>query len=1353
MNIPDAFGAFSVIEAITGIDLEREVENALGRSLFNFILDLAGIDDISVSITDVLVPSTLERRDKNNFLISIEDEGTSAEVHRVLAGSSIGSVDLDIRGSCGSYDYPKRTNCKQSMNDVCLEWEQVYPDDYTVEIIETPSVTSFDWHDSDQYWVLDDWTVIGKGFSNNVNHFTAYLNGEPIWLCGLTRDEFTLCGIRKPGWLSVAVKDMNGQRRESTPIFVMPPPDHQAYTGFYSNSGFVGDTVLAPGNIFTPYPADITIDFIDRNGMGLATIHPDRTWVHTYTEFDVVGFRIPEALYGQEGEELRVRIKVGPPGTPCNSYNCTESSFNLHEEESIALNDQDMTAHGRSYSYLRSAVIGDLDGDGENDLIIGVPEERNFGNAIGAVYIAFGPVRCQTLIRGDRSTEIVDLLDSSCWDVKIIGDPRDVHEGGNSRRIGNSLAMGDVDGDSIADLLIGTTDQNDLDEHTPNILIQPTSPGHIPGKAYLFYGRARQEWMKGQSNAIYHTEISGRESWGYDVKFFGDNDRELGYQVAIGSLKNDLWADMVISAPTDSVLPDTPNQLLARTYVIFGRAVRLMGDIELGNPLAGLRDSMTIEEQNFFQIEIRNFENMEYTQYKGNGLGKSIAIGDVNGDRVDDLLLSAPQHSRVPGGSQLYMRQGAAYLFYGGFSFYSHTSRAVGPTGDQDSLIEGPPVFQVDEKSGFARSLAILDLNHDGKGELFFGAPAAKLNYRILPHCLSTIIEPMPIEETEIGRVYMVNGANLNLNGWRYIEGLNDLTIHGSPTLSQFGAALGSADLNGDGIKDLIVGAPGRWGTSAVGRVWIMYGKEAPEWVSTNGSDVLNLFERQWYYDTIEFYEPYEENLFGCGRPLGEIVSDFSINSDSPATYYSNFGSFIATGDLGPYSGEDVLIINPFASGPANPNNPSEPPRDHSGMLYLFYQTRFISGDVISDMQPIDLGDSNPTQIIGGLIENGDPEDGYQWNCDGNLISLDLDEVTSSGELINPNPSLKVFLYQMNTGMEILQGTGGFLNAREPKDGICGLIIQSLSASPIQYRGVLLLQPRLSVSPISIDVSEMGTVGSFSISNTGSGTLSWSITADLPMWLTIVSPMNGETADGETSTVILNVNRNMMVVGNYSHHITISSNGGNGSVKVTMAVPEPSVPMLSVSPSSLDFGIGMSERWLTINNIGGGTLSWNITADLPGWLSTSLMSGETLSGGASTVILNVNRDGLSPGQYSHTLSITSNGGTAYITVSMRVELPISFTIPYYSCSEVYGEKSYVDSDGYAENGQYSMNNAEGTITTSLAGGYRGWCYSGEVGCSCDFPVPLNFPEIILCICQDHLAYPIIQVGWAPGPLL
>lgn len=93
---------------------------------------------------------------------------------------------------------------------------------------------------------------------------------------------------------------------------------------------------------------------------------------------------------------------------------------------------------------------------------------------------------------------------------------------------------------------------------------------------------------------------------------------------------------------------------------------------------------------------------------------------------------------------------------------------------------------------------------------------------------------------------------------------------------------------------------------------------------------------------------------------------------------------------------------------------------------------------------------------------------------------------------------------------------------------------------------------------------------------------------------------------------------------------------------------------LSVTPSSLDFGADSSSKILTIENLGSGTLTWNITFPSEGWLTVVPTEGNTKNI-PSTVNVTVNRQGFAAGKYDLIMLITSNGGTKQIPVAMKVE--------------------------------------------------------------------------------------------------
>jgi len=53
-------------------------------------------------------------------------------------------------------------------------------------------------------------------------------------------------------------------------------------------------------------------------------------------------------------------------------------------------------------------------------------------------------------------------------------------------------------------------------------------------------------------------------------------------------------------------------------------------------------------------------------------------------------------------------------------------------------------------------------------------------------------------------------------------DGTNDLVIHGIDAYDNAGHSVSSGDVNGDGYADVIIGAPGDWGT---GEVYVVFGK------------------------------------------------------------------------------------------------------------------------------------------------------------------------------------------------------------------------------------------------------------------------------------------------------------------------------------------------------------------------------------------------------------------------------------------------------------------------------------------------------------------------------------------------
>ena len=195
------------------------------------------------------------------------------------------------------------------------------------------------------------------------------------------------------------------------------------------------------------------------------------------------------------------------------------------------------------------------------------------------------------------------------------------------------------------------------------------------------------------------------------------------------------------------------------------------------------------------------------------------------------------------------------------------------------------------------------------------------------------------------------------------------------------------------------------------------------------------------------------------------------------------------------------------------------------------------------------------------------------------------------------------------------------------------------------------LPPALLVSPSSLDFGASTSTMNLNIINNGDGVLTWNVAADQG-WLS-TSPIAGETTT-ETDQVAIMVDRNNLEVGDYSGNITITTNGGNATIPITLnVVPGPT---LSVTSTALDFSASQSSMTFSITNVGTQTLQWNISADQD-WISVSPISGSTTTE-QDIVTVTVDQSGLAAGDYSGSVTVTSNGGDQVVAVSMEILPPI-----------------------------------------------------------------------------------------------
>jgi fibronectin type 3 domain-containing protein len=196
-----------------------------------------------------------------------------------------------------------------------------------------------------------------------------------------------------------------------------------------------------------------------------------------------------------------------------------------------------------------------------------------------------------------------------------------------------------------------------------------------------------------------------------------------------------------------------------------------------------------------------------------------------------------------------------------------------------------------------------------------------------------------------------------------------------------------------------------------------------------------------------------------------------------------------------------------------------------------------------------------------------------------------------------------------------------------------------------------LSDPVLAYSPTSLDFGTVaiGYIGSqtFEIWNDGGGTLDYTIAAGCG-WRT-ASPMSG-TSTGEHDTITVTVNTGGLSGGTYSCTISISSNGGSGSVSVHVTVLK---PILGNSPTSLDFGTVApgytGSKTFEVWNDGEDTLSYSFSESCS-WITSVSPSSGTSTGEHDTITVSIDTSGLSGGSYNYAISISSNGGSGTVNI-------------------------------------------------------------------------------------------------------
>lgn len=466
------------------------------------------------------------------------------------------------------------------------------------------------------------------------------------------------------------------------------------------------------------------------------------------------------------------------------------------------------------------AGAGDVNGDGLDDVLIGARGTDVGGiDGAGSVFLVFG-----------RETGFAADFDLSALDgtsgVRLDGDRTD--------SLGVSVAAaGDINGDGFADVLSGAPFLH--------------ASGVVSGAAHVLPGAGTFP-----AAPLSLSDLPARGGTSVTGETAGD---QFGLALAAaGDINGDGFGDVVVGAPGAS----EGAYLGGAVYVLFGGEDGLPADLDLA----------ALDGTTGFRID----GTQDFAR-----LGSAVAGGsDVNGDGLDDLILGAI------GAAGDAASAGAAFVVFGraggweasldlaaldgsrgarllGAAAYDYTGQAVALAGDingdglADLLVGAPRADEAGSRSGtayvvFGRShgwsadisLADLDgttgfrltglaegdnlgaavaaagdINGDGFDDLIVGAPFADGGGE------------------DGGSAFVLFGK---ANGWSALVALDELDgtsgfrLDGAGVDGTGTSVAAGGDINGDGVADLLVGAPlaDAGGAAQAGAGYVIFGQRQP---------------------------------------------------------------------------------------------------------------------------------------------------------------------------------------------------------------------------------------------------------------------------------------------------------------------------------------------------------------------------------------------------------------------------------------------------------------------------------------------------------------------------------------------